>query len=80
LSFANFLSHPSESIPSESNLDTGAFALAFGQQGRNYSDTQLEGFQTLTGNYSISAKFCHPDNGTGSTIQLLTHGIGFDKT
>ncbi|KAF2681206.1 hypothetical protein K458DRAFT_372073 [Lentithecium fluviatile CBS 122367] len=67
-------------VPAESNLDTGAFAQAFTQQGRNYSATLLEGFQTVTGNYSISAKFCYPDYGTGSTIQLLSHGIGFDKT
>ncbi|KAF2260400.1 alpha/beta-hydrolase [Lojkania enalia] len=39
------------------------------------------GYQTLAGDYSISAKFCRPDNGyNGNVIQLLSHGIGFDKT
>lgn len=67
-------------VVAENNLEAGAFALAFTQRGRNYSHVLLEGFQTVTGNYSISAQFCHPDYGAGSTIQLLSHGIGFDKT
>ncbi|KAF2641750.1 alpha/beta-hydrolase [Massarina eburnea CBS 473.64] len=69
-----------QNVPSEGNLDTGAFVQAFNQRGRNYSQTLLEGFQTVTGSYRISAKFCHPDGGAGSTVQLLSHGIGFDKT
>lgn len=69
-----------KSVPAEGNLDTQAFAQAFTQQGRNYSDLLLEGYQTLKGSYKISAQFCRPDNGAGSTVQLLSHGIGFDKT
>jgi hypothetical protein len=71
---------PTDDVPAESNLAVGAFAKAFTTQGGNYSKTLQENFQTVTGNYSISARYCHPDNGTGSTIQLLSHGIGFDKT
>lgn len=68
-------------VAAETNLQTGAFAHAYTTQGRNYSDVLLEGFQTVTGKYSISAQFCspgHPSNTT--TVQLLSHGIGFDKT
>ncbi|KAJ4293168.1 hypothetical protein N0V90_008450 [Kalmusia sp. IMI 367209] len=67
-------------ISAEGNLDVTAFTQEFSQQGRNYSATILEGYQTLRGKYHISAKYCHPDSGSGSTIQLLSHGIGFDKT
>jgi hypothetical protein len=64
----------------ESNLDTGAFATKFNRFQANYTAELLEGYQTLQGSYNISAQYCKPDNGNSDTIQLLTHGIGFDKT
>jgi hypothetical protein len=67
-------------IPAESNLEVTAFAQEFSQQGRNYSATILQGYATVQGKYEISAKYCQPENTNGSTIQLLSHGIGFDKT
>jgi hypothetical protein len=68
-------------FPIEGNIDAGAFATAYNQQGRNYSQTLLQDFQTLKGSYEISAEFCHPDGGIASSIvQVLSHGIGFDKT
>lgn len=67
-------------VPIEGNLDVTAFSQAFAQQGQNYSQVLQKDFQTVKGNYSISAKFCHPDKGPGSTVQLLSHGIAFDKT
>ncbi|KAF2110514.1 Alpha/Beta hydrolase protein [Lophiotrema nucula] len=69
------------SIPQEGNLDATAFSQAFTTLGGNYTEQLLEGYQTLTGDYEISAKFCYPDGGSKDTvIQLLSHGIGFDKT
>jgi hypothetical protein len=67
-------------IPVETNLDTGAFAIRFSEFQGNYSDALLQDFQTLRGSYEISAQYCRPDNGSSGTIQVLTHGIGFDKT
>ena len=51
-------------------------------QGANATAQALTGYQTVTGNYSISAQFCMPNQMTSSnpTVQVLTHGIGFDKT
>ena len=57
-------------------------------QGRNYTALALTDYATTAGIFNISAKFCHPDNaytggndsGNGTTVQFLTHGIGFDKT
>ena len=66
-------------IPAKGNLEVTDFAQKFVQQGRNYSNTILKGYQTVKGDYDISAKYCYPDK-VGSTIQILTHGIGFDKT
>lgn len=67
-------------VPVETNLEVGAFATRFNEFQKNYTATLLEGYQTLKGSYKISAQYCHPDSGSSGTIQLLTHGIGFDKT
>lgn len=68
-------------IPVEDNLDVTAFAQEFTNIRHNYTKELLQGYQTLNGSYQISAKFCYPDSGLStSTIQLLSHGIGFDKT
>ena len=52
------------------------------REGGNYTDTILSGFQTVTGEYNIGASFCRPDAGIPAdpTVQLLIHGIGFDKS
>lgn len=69
--------------PVDQHAVTG-FAQNFTRQGGNYSEEAFTGFNTTTGSYSISAKYCKPSNGSasgnGSTVQFLTHGIGFDKT
>ncbi|KAI8938736.1 hypothetical protein NX059_004603 [Plenodomus lindquistii] len=67
-------------FPIESNLDAGAFATRFNEYQKNLTATLLEGYQTLSGSYQISAQYCKPDSGSSGTIQVLTHGIGFDKT
>lgn len=66
----------------QSNFDATTFALNFTKQGSNFTDIALTGYQTVTGNYNISAKYCKPDNDECSnpTVQILTHGIGFDKS
>lgn len=55
------------------------------QQGRNFTEIVLTGYNTTTGTYNISTQFCVPTTGnstnaTNPTVQVLTHGIGFDKT
>ncbi|TGO12115.1 hypothetical protein BTUL_0094g00270 [Botrytis tulipae] len=64
------------------NLTTPDFFLNVTQQGRNFTDIALSGYQTTTGTYNISTMYCKPDadNSSNPTIQVLTHGIGFDKT
>ncbi|KAJ9644444.1 hypothetical protein H2201_007826 [Coniosporium apollinis] len=64
------------------NLDATTFVQNFTNIGRNFTDDALVGYQTVTGRYNISAKFCRPDheNNTNPTVQVLTHGIGFDKS
>lgn len=67
-------------IPLDSNLDITKFVQEYTRFGQNYSDVLLEDYQTLNGQYTISAQFCHPDGDVKtSVIQLLIHGIGADK-
>lgn len=70
----------------QTNLDATTFVSNFTQQGRNFTEVALEGYQTVSGTYNISTEFCMPDGGSSNwstsnpTVQILTHGIGFDKT
>jgi hypothetical protein len=68
-------------IPQD-NLEVPDLVLNITQQGRNFTDIVLEGYSTTTGIYNISTQYCVPsvDNSTNPTVQVLTHGIGFDKT
>jgi len=37
-------------------------------------------YATVSGHYNLAATYCQPDKGPANTVQLLTHGIGFDRT
>ena len=69
------------------SLEATTFIQNMTQQGRNFTETALTGYQTTQGSYNISAMLCLPSTpsngssaGAPSTVQVLTHGIGFDKT
>jgi len=66
----------------QTSLDATIFIQNQTQQGRNFSDLALTGYTTTSGTYNISAQFCSPtvNNLTNPAVQVLTHGIGFDKT
>jgi len=67
----------------QTNLDATTFIQNSTQQGRNFTDVALSGYATVSGSYKISAQFCVPSEAqtaSTSTVQILTHGIGFDKT
>ena len=66
----------------QTDLDAATFIQNQTQQGRNFTDEALIGYATTAGTYNISTQFCVPSVNTASnpTIQILIHGIGFDKT
>ena len=68
----------------QTNFDATAFIQNQTQQGRNFTETVLSGYATTAGSYDISAQFCMPSDMDTMTIlptvQVLTHGIGFDQT
>ena len=63
------------------NLDATTFAQNLTRIGGNFTNEALIGYKSNKGRYHISAKFCTPDNDKSKnpTVQVLTHGIGFDK-
>jgi len=64
------------------NLDATTFNQNLTSIRSNFTETALAGYADVTGNYFISAQYCRPDNpkDVNGVVQLLTHGIGFDKT
>lgn len=61
------------------NIDSIDFSLDLSRQGHNYTNEILTGYNTVSGDYEIAATYCEPDTGPGKVLQLLTHGIGFDR-
>ncbi|KAJ5105263.1 hypothetical protein NUU61_002610 [Penicillium alfredii] len=66
----------------KTNSEATAFAISATKQGGNGTQAALSGYHTVSGHYNISAQYCVPKQakGNGHTLQILTHGIGFDKT
>ncbi|KAK5096024.1 hypothetical protein LTR70_009224 [Exophiala xenobiotica] len=62
------------------NIEATNFALRMARQGHNYTMESLIGYHTVSGDYNISATYCEPDAGPGQVLQILTHGIGFDRS
>ncbi|THZ04904.1 alpha/beta-hydrolase [Aureobasidium pullulans] len=67
------------SIPANESDVTDTF-LKYITQGSTFAQSIMGGMHNVSGNYSIGATLCMPANGTiPSSVQLLTHGIGFDR-
>jgi hypothetical protein len=66
----------------ETNLDATTFALASTKTSVNITEQALSGYATVGGLYNISTQYCVPKNseGSGHTLQVLTHGMGFDQS
>ncbi|EME49515.1 hypothetical protein DOTSEDRAFT_68325 [Dothistroma septosporum NZE10] len=62
------------------NIDVTNFVLDNTQQGHNNTMQELIGYQTVTGSYKLATTYCAPDHGAPDVVQLLTHGIGFDRS
>ena len=65
----------------QTNPEVVAFIQKLSTQGSNYTAAGVTGYQTITKTYNISTQFCTPDDDKSAnpTVQVLTHGIGFDK-
>jgi hypothetical protein len=73
----------------QTNIDVTNFILNSVLPGHNGTQEVLTGYDTVSGTYQLQTTFCQPDStnwrrgGSPSgenVVQLLTHGIGFDRT
>lgn len=68
----------------QNNIEVTNFILDITQQGANYTKTLLEDYKTVKGHYKLAATYCVPGDGHSAqkpkTLQILTHGIGFDRS
>jgi pimeloyl-ACP methyl ester carboxylesterase len=64
----------------ESNIEVVNFVLDQVQQGHNGTAEVLEGYANVEGTYTLSSTYCTPDSGPGKALQILTHGVGFDRS
>ncbi|KAI1616062.1 Alpha/Beta hydrolase protein [Exophiala viscosa] len=67
------------SIP-QTNIDVTNFIVDLAEQGVNYTQEILAGYTTVSGDFDLAATYCAPASGAGKTLQILTHGIGFDRS
>ncbi|CAD0109648.1 unnamed protein product [Aureobasidium uvarum] len=66
-------------IPANESDVTNTF-LELISAGSTFTKSIMGGMQSVSGNYTIASALCMPANGTmPSSVQLLTHGIGFDR-
>ncbi|KAI4727478.1 alpha/beta-hydrolase [Aureobasidium sp. EXF-10728] len=66
-------------VPANESEVTNTF-IELISAGSTFSKSIMGGMQSVSGNYTIASTLCMPANGTmPSSVQLLTHGIGFDR-
>ncbi|KAF7559040.1 hypothetical protein G7046_g5099 [Stylonectria norvegica] len=61
-------------------IDVSNLILNLAQQGRIYTEVVAKGMANITGDYQLGGTYCEPDAGPGRELQILTHGLGFDRT
>jgi pimeloyl-ACP methyl ester carboxylesterase len=64
----------------QNNIEVTNFFLDYTQGGKNYTANVLKGYATVSGKYQLATTYCEPDRGAPNAVQLLTHGIGFDRS
>lgn len=66
-------------VPANESDVTDTF-LKYITQGSTFATSIMEGMHNVSGTYNISSTLCMPANGSAPNgVQLLTHGIGFDR-
>jgi hypothetical protein len=62
-----------------SGMVTQAFVSVV-TSGSPFTEELMAGMQFINGTYNISATYCTPANNTKpDTVEVLTHGVGFDR-
>lgn len=66
--------------PVDSEVFVTNLFLRMTAPGSTYSKSITGGMKEVHGDYELAATYCQPDGGPGKTLQILTHGVGFDRT
>ena len=61
-----------------SQVEVTSFVLGVLKSIRDGPGTPPE-LTTISGHYELATTYCEPDAGASSVLQILTHGIGFDR-
>ncbi|KAF4972973.1 hypothetical protein FZEAL_9458 [Fusarium zealandicum] len=56
------------------------FILNLTRQGQVFPQEAMKGMAEISGHYELGATYCEPDGGPGHELQIMTHGIGFDRS
>ncbi|KAF5663508.1 hypothetical protein FHETE_7455 [Fusarium heterosporum] len=62
-------------------IEVTSFVVNLARQGNPpFPAKVLEGQKNISSNYDLAATYCEPDSGPGHELQIMTHGIGFDRS
>ena len=62
----------------ETSIEVTDFVLNLLKSLRDGTTPQPESV-SISGNYELATTYCEPDAGSSNILQILTHGIGFDR-
>ncbi|KAM3562570.1 hypothetical protein ARSEF4850_002706 [Beauveria asiatica] len=67
--------------PTDQEIDTTNFFLEFTRHGGDFMTRIIKSNDShIHKDYTLAATICHPPSGPSSTLQILTHGVGFDRS
>ncbi|TQV94494.1 hydrolase, alpha/beta fold family protein [Cordyceps javanica] len=67
--------------PTGKEADTTNFFLDFTRHGDDFMTRIITSNNTnIHKDYTLAATICHPASGPSDTLQILTHGVGFDRS
>ncbi|KAH6688583.1 Alpha/Beta hydrolase protein [Plectosphaerella plurivora] len=63
----------------KTNIDVTNYITNMAKHSVNYAESISTGTTTVKGKYELQATYCEPDSGPSKVLQILTHGIAFDR-
>ncbi|KAM3515325.1 hypothetical protein MY11210_001066 [Beauveria gryllotalpidicola] len=67
--------------PTDQEIDTTNFFLDLTRHGSDFMTRIIKSNNShIHKDYTLAATLCHPPSGPSSTLQILTHGVGFDRS
>ncbi|OBR16359.1 Ctr copper transporter family protein [Colletotrichum higginsianum IMI 349063] len=64
----------------ETNVDVTNIMIGLSTQSNDFSADYFVGYANVSGTYQLALTYCEPDSGPGRVLQILTHGVGFDRS